>query len=144
MISIKSSQIVNASASEVFEAIENVQKLVRFKREIKNFKLVRNETGLQLFDVPLRFLGISFETRLKYTTIPGKYAELKKIKGKLKEYTCTYTVKESLGKTEVFIDLRIKLPYLLFGFILALLSLPIYRFRLKRELRLLRKYFNEK
>ncbi|MCX7679608.1 MAG: hypothetical protein N2316_10370 [Spirochaetes bacterium] len=144
MVSIKKSLNVRASSADVFDAIENVQKLARFKREIKNFKLVRDETGLQLLDVQLRFLGIAFSERLKYTTIPRKYAELKGIKGKLKEYTCAYTILERQFETEVVVSLAIRFPYLLFGFIFSLFAWPLCALRVKKELSLLRKYFKEK
>jgi len=128
----------------VFEAIESVQKLARFKREISDFRLARDETGLQIIDTALRFIILKFDTRLKYTTMPNRHAELKKLKGRLKEYQCTYTITEKGNDTEITARLIIKLPFGPIGFLISLLARPLYSFRLKRELTLLKKNINER
>ncbi len=141
MISILTSKTIPAPARDVFESIETVQKLARFKREISNFRLARDEMGLQIIDITLHFILMQFDSRLKYTSLPHRHAELKILKGRLKEYVCTYTIAEEGTATNITAKLTIKLPYGPIGFLVGCIARPLYAYRLKRELRLLWKNF---
>lgn len=144
MISIIKSKTISAPARDVFESIESVQKLSRFKREISNFRLARDETGLQIIDITLGFIIMQFESRLKYTSVPHRYAELKILKGRLKDYSCAYTIVEKGTTTDINVKLNIKLPYGPLGFLVAGIARPLYAYRLKRELTLLGKNFKQR
>lgn len=144
MISIIKSKTIPLPARDVFESIESVQKLARFKREISNYRLARDETGLQIIDTNLGFIIMHFDTRLKYTTIPYHHAELKNLKGRLKEYSCIYTIANKRTETEITAHLNIKLPYGPFGFLVGFIAKPLYSYRLSRELSLLGKNLKER
>lgn len=141
MISIIISKTIPVSARDVFDSIESVQKLSRFKREISNFKLARDETGLQIIDIALHFILMQFDCRLKYTSVPYRHAELKILKGRLKEYLCTYTIADEGTNTTITAKLNIKLPYGPLGFLVGCIARPLYAYRLKRELILLGRNF---
>ncbi len=144
MISIIKTKTIPAPARDVFESIESVQKLAQFKREISNFRLARNETGLQIIDITLDFIIMQFDSRLKYTSVPHRYAELKILKGKLKSYSCAYSIIEKGTTTDISVKLNITLPYGPFGFLVACIAKPLYAYRLTRELTLLGKKFKER
>ncbi len=137
MISLTASKKFRHTEQEIFEAIDNVRKLGRIKRELGEFTVARSETGLQIIDTRFSFIVMKFDSRLTYVTRPNQFAELKQIKGKLKKYTCTYTLRDEDLECEVIVNLSIKLPYGPLGFITALLAKPLYAFRLGRELRAL-------
>lgn len=139
MISLTASRKFRHGKQELFEAIDNIQKLGRVKKDLGNYSVARNETGLQIIDTSFSFLIMKFSTRLKYTARPDRYTELRQIKGRLKEYACTYDIREEGIESEVIITLSIKLPYGPIGFLLGLINKPIYGFRLRRELKTLEK-----
>lgn len=139
MISLTASRKYRHTRQELFEAIDSVQKLARVKRELGSFSVARNETGLQIIDAQFGFIVMKFESRLRYTSMPDRLTELKQIKGRLKEYVCTYTIREEGSETEVIINLSIRLPYGPVGFLVSLLARPLYAYRLGRELKLLDK-----
>lgn len=139
MISLTATRKYRHTRQELFEAIDSIQKLGRIKRELGSFSIARNETGLQIIDARFSFILMKFESRLKYTAIPDRLTELKQIKGRLKEYTCAYTINETGSESDVTISLSIKLPYGPLGFLVSLLARPLYAYRLGRELKLLDK-----
>ncbi len=55
MIKINVSQSYNSSAAEVFAALDHINKLARVKADLKNYRIARDEEGLQLIDVDVRF-----------------------------------------------------------------------------------------
>lgn len=139
MISLTASRKYRHTRQELFEAIDSVQKLARIKRELENFRVARSETGLQIIDARFGFIVVRFDTRLRYATWPDRSTELKQIKGRMKQYLCTYTIREEGSECEVIINLSIKLPYGPVGFLVSLLARPLYAWRIGHELKLLDK-----
>jgi hypothetical protein len=143
MISLTESRKYRHTQQELFDAIDSIQKLGRIKRELGSFSIARNETGLQIIDARFSFILMKFDSRLKYTAIPDRLTELKQIKGSLKEYSCSYTIREIGSESEVAISLSIKLPYGPLGFLVSLMARPLYAYRLGRELKLLGKLLDK-
>ncbi len=137
MVKVALSQSYSHKAGQVFEAINHINKLARIKTDIKSYRIARDEEGLQLIDVNVRFILKNFPLRLKYTAIPHKYCELKMLKGALKQYRYTYTITTDGGTTKVIIECAIKLPFRYF--IVAPLVHAIIKRRIKKELALLGK-----
>ncbi|MEW6525140.1 MAG: hypothetical protein AB1444_00565 [Spirochaetota bacterium] len=137
MIKINVSQSYNSSAAEVFAALDHINKLARVKADLKNYRIARDEEGLQLIDVDVRFIIKRYPLRLKYTAVPFKYCELKMLKGALKQYEYRYTVMEDTVSATVTIECSIRLP--LRYFIVAPLLRAILKRRIKKELTLLGK-----
>lgn len=125
-----------------FSFLEDIHKLAVFKKEIRDYKVARDEEGLQIIDTDYRLPLLRIPTRLKYTTRPEKLAELKQIKGKFKEFLCTYRLEGAGANTELTIDLRVRLPYGPLGFILSPLFKPLMKSRLKNEIRTLEERIN--
>ncbi len=122
---------------EVFSAINHINKLARIKTDIKSYRIARDEEGLQLIDVDVRFILKHFPLRLKYTTVPNKYCELKLLKGALKRYEYRYTITGNDEVTTVAIECSMRLPFRYF--IVAPLVRAIIKRRIKKELTLLGK-----
>ncbi len=127
--------------SNLFRLIEDIEMLSLIKKEIGRYTLARNEPGLQIVDTTLKFpFFIRLRSRLKYTTIPGRRAELKQIKGFLKSFECGYALEDAGEGTSVIVQCAIKFPYGIIGYFFSLIYAPLVSFRLSRELRLMEKY----
>jgi hypothetical protein len=134
MIEIFAVKTYDCVRQDVFNVIDDIHKLTGIRRDIGDYKIAREEHGLQIIDTAIRILFIRFPSRLKYTAMPGRYTELKQIKGSFKIYECTYSLKESAGKTDLSVKLRIQLPYGPIGYVISLMYSPIVRHRVQREL----------
>ena len=137
MINVKLTKTYFRSAADIFNAINHINKLARLKTDIHNYRIARDEEGLQLIDVDIRFIVKRFPVRLKYTAVPQKYCELKILKGNLKQYEYRYTVTGDSVSATVTAQCTIKLPFRYF--IVALLVRAIIKRRIKKELTLLEK-----
>ncbi len=134
MIEFWFSRSLLCTSAEVFEQIDNVRSLSRIKKGIRNFRIARDEAGLQIVDVIFGFPYCNMMSRLRYATHPEKSCELKQIKGSFKEYVCLYTLKQSGLYTELTVYLKIKFPYGPFGFLISKMLMPIVSLQLKSEL----------
>jgi len=134
MIEFQFSRSLFYTSAEVFEQIDNVRRLSRIKKEIRNYRIARDEAGLQIIDVIFGFPYFNMMSRLRYVTHPEKFCELKQIKGSFKEYLCLYTLKQSGLYTELMVYLKIKFPYGPLGFLISKMLMPIISLQLKREL----------
>ncbi|MEJ5361070.1 MAG: SRPBCC family protein [Spirochaetota bacterium] len=137
MTKVVQSQSFNCSAAEVFAALDHINKLARLKTDLRSYRIARDEEGLQLIDVNVRFFIKRYPLRLKYTAVPNKYCELKMLKGALKHYEYRYTVMGDNASATVTVECSIKLPFRYF--IVAPLLRAILNGRIKKELSLLKK-----
>jgi len=142
MIKVTISRTFPLPIDEVYSAIDHINKLARLKPAFRNYRIARDEEGLQLIDVDIRFIVKKFPMRFTYTAIPFKYCELKKLKGAIKEYSYTYTFEQSDNKTSVTADCAIVLP--LRYFIVQPFLSAIIKHRLAKELTILEKIVNQK
>ena len=127
--------------SNLFRLIEDIEMLKLIKKEIAGYTLARNEPGLQIIDTVLKFpFFIRLRSRLKFTTMPGRRAELKQIKGSLKGYEVGYALEDAGEGTSVTIRCDYRFPFGIFGYLLSLVCAPFMNLRLSRELRLMEKY----
>jgi len=137
MVKIILSQSYHYPVAKVFSALDHINKLARLKSDLHSYRIARDEEGLQLIDVDIRFLLKRFPLRLKYTAVPQKYCELKMLKGSLKQYEYRYTVKGDSISTTITAQCSIKLPFRYF--IVAPILRAIIKRRIKKELSLLEK-----
>ncbi|MGQ9842620.1 MAG: hypothetical protein ACUVRK_03555 [Spirochaetota bacterium] len=137
MVKVILSQSYHHSVAKVFSTLDHINKLARLKTDLHSYRIARDEEGLQLIDVDIRFILKRFSLRLTYTAVPQKYCELKMLKGSLKQYEYRYTVKNDSVFTTVTVQCIIKLPFRYF--IVAPLVRAIIKSRIKRELSLLEK-----
>ena len=144
MLEINLFKEYNCSKSELFELIDSIQKLSGIKRSLKNYRIARDEPGLQIIDNAFRIAFIKIYSRLRYTTQPDISSDLKQIKGGFKEYYCLYSLKTEGELTRLDIQLRIKLPYGPIGFIVRKLINPFYKIRLNKEMKAIKKLLNKK
>jgi len=137
MVKVILSQSYHYPLAKVFSALDHINKLARLKSDLHSYRIARDEEGLQLIDVDIRFLLKRFPMRLKYTAVPQKYCELKILKGNLKQYEYRYTVTGDSVSATVTAQCTIKLPFRYF--IVAPLVRAIIKRRIKKELTLLEK-----
>ena len=137
MIKVILSQNFNASAAEDFAALDHINKLARLKTDLRSYRIARDEEGLQLIDVDVRFIVKQFPLRLKYTAVPNKYCELKMLKGALKQYEYRYTVMGDNVSATVTVECSIRLPFRYF--LVTPILRAILKRRIKKELLLLEK-----
>lgn len=137
MVKVIESHSYPNKAGEVFSAINHINKLARIKTDIRSYRIARDEEGLQLIDVNVRFILKHFPLRLKYTAVPNKYCELKMLKGALKYYEYRYSITGNGEATMVTIECSVRLPFRYF--IVAPLVGAIIKRRIKKELTLLEK-----
>ena len=142
MIKVTISRTIPFPIDEVYSAIDHINKLARLKPAFRSYRIARDEEGLQLIDVDIRFIVKNFPMRFTYTAIPFKYCELKKLKGAIKEYSYTYTFVKSDNKTDVTVDCSIALP--LRYFIVQPFLSAIIKHRLTKELTILETIVKQK
>ncbi len=125
---------------EIFQYLENIEKLSVIKKDIGPYSIARDEHGLQIIDSVMRFpFFITARGRFKYTTMPGKSAELKLLKGGMRQFICTYSLSDRGGETGIEARLRMSFPYTSPGFVLSFLIAPLMKRRIAREFKLLEK-----
>ncbi|GEM_PF-6643553 len=123
---------------KVFKKIEDVRALAMIKKELAKYSIVRNEAGLQILDAMIHLpLWITVPTRLKYMTQPGKFAELKQIRGGFTTYECAYTLRAAGEFTHVTIRFDIKLAGGLTGSAIQAVLSPFLKKRIEKELTIL-------
>ncbi|MCX8123818.1 MAG: hypothetical protein N3F66_06600 [Spirochaetes bacterium] len=137
MVKVVESHSYPNKAGDVFSAINHINKLARIKTDVQSYRIARDEEGLQLIDVDVRFILKHFPLRLKYTAVPYKYCELKMLKGALKHYEYKYGIADDGISSTVTVECTIKLP--LRYFIVTPLIRAILKRRIKKELTLLGK-----
>lgn len=137
MVKVILSQSYHHPVAKVFSTLDHINKLARLKTDLHSYRIARDEEGLQLIDVDIRFIVKRFPLRLTYTAVPQKYCELKMLKGRLKQYEYRYTVKGDSVLTTVTVQCLIKLPFRYF--IVAPFVRAIIKRRIKKELTLLEK-----
>lgn len=140
MVKLKISKTYPFSINEVFAAIDHINALSRIKPDLKNYRIVRDEEGLQLIDVAVRFLITRFPLRLKYTTVPMKYCELKMLKGNIRGYEYNYTIEKKDSGAMLTVDCSIKLS--LGHLIVQPLIKAIVKSRINKELKRIEKILN--
>jgi hypothetical protein len=140
MIIIKIQKALPFARHTVFGRLEDFESLSRVRGDIGRYRIVRSEPGLQIVDadVLLPFF-IRAPIRLKYTTIPVKYAELKRLKGALSEYECRYSLTDSNGGTMLAMDLSIRFRVGPLEFFISPILRPLMKRRMAREVKLMEK-----
>lgn len=144
MIEIIISNNLPYTPDRVFEQLNTISELAKIKKELGGHHIARDEPGLQIIDNIFWVGFLKINSRLTFTTLSGNICELKQLKGRFKEYRCTYTVQNHNGSAELEINLRIKLPYGPLGFLLSILVKPFYTFRLNGEFKKLKRLLDEK
>ena len=135
MITARLRTTLSCSPKEAFRHFESVAALGSIKKELIGARIARSEPGLEIADAKLRLpFFIRVSARLKYTTIPEAYAELKQIRGPLAEYRFAYTFREIGGIARIDAEAAIRLPFGPIGFILELAFGPCIRRKMRREL----------
>lgn len=137
MVKVILAQSYQYPVAKVFSALDHIDKLARLKNDLHSYRIARDEEGLQLIDVDIRFILKRFPVRLKYTAVPQKYCELKMLKGSLRQYEYRYTVTGDSISATVTVQCQVRLP--LRYFIVAPLISAIVKRRIKKELTLLEK-----
>lgn len=135
MVKVILSQSYHHPVAKVFSILDHINKLARLKTDLHSYRIARDEEGLQLIDVDIRFILKRFPIRLAYTAVPQKYCELKMLKGSFKQYEYRYTVRGDSVFTTVTVQCTIKLPFKYF--IVAPLVRAIIKRRIEKELTLL-------
>lgn len=135
MIHINITKTFNCTVAELFSLIDSIDRLAQVKKSLSRFTVARSEPGLQIADAVIPNLVMNMNARLKYSTRPDNYAELKQISGDFREYLCTYTIREAGVDTVLDIELRVKFRLGPIGFLRSLPLKPLYRLRIHSELR---------
>jgi len=140
MITVRLRTTLSCSPGEAFGHFESIAALGGLKKELVGARIVRSEPGLEIADAILRLpVFIRAAARLKYTTVPETFAELKQIKGPFAEYRWTYSFGEIGGMARVDTEAMIRLPLGPIGFLLGLAIGPGIRGKMRRELKTLEK-----
>jgi hypothetical protein len=93
---------------------------------------------LQIVDADMLFpFFIRAPIRLKYSTIPAQYAELKRLKGALSEYECRYSLTDSNGGTMLAMDLSVRFHAGPLEFLISPLLRPLMKRRMAKEVKLM-------
>ncbi len=143
MIKLSLIQTYNCPPEDVYGRIDSIEKLLSIKKHVKRHKIARSESGLQIIDASVRTLVGSVESRMKYTTRPEKYTELKQISGGFREFEYRYSLKDTGSGTELRIDARIRFRYWPYGFLKSVFLKPLFAARTRRELRSIGKIIRE-
>lgn len=138
MIAIVLKEMYQCDGAQVYSLIEDFQKIARIKPDFRNYRIARNDPGLQIADTTVKILIFKSSTRLRYATIPERSGELKQVSGSFKEYQCRYNINEKSDYTELVISLRIRFRFWPIGFVRSLILKPLFRTRLSQELRTLK------
>ncbi|HSV96716.1 MAG TPA: SRPBCC family protein [Spirochaetota bacterium] len=140
MIKARLRTTLSCSPKEAFRHFESIASLGALKKELLGARIARREPGLEIADAHLRFPFFKHAAaRLKYTTVPETYAELKQIKGPLSEYRWAFSFSGIGGNTRVDVEVAIRLPLGPMGFILGLVIGPFIKRKMRRELTTLEK-----
>ncbi len=143
MIKLSLAQSYQCPPEDVFGRIDSIEKLLAIKKHVKRHRIARSEAGLQIVDASVRTLIGSVESRMKYTTRPEKYTELKQISGGFREFECRYSLKDAGTSTELRIDVMIRFRYWPYGFLKSVFLKPLFAARTRRELRSIGKIIRE-
>ncbi len=143
MIRITLARSYHCDRDVLFNIISDIHKLSNIKKDIRGYKVVRDELGLQIVDVNYNLFLMQVNTRLSYITRPGMLAELKQIKGNFESFYCNYHIKDSGEGSILEIDLSLKLPYGPLGFIISKIKMINIRMNLTKELRSIEKLIKE-
>ncbi len=135
MIKARLRTTLSCSPKEAFRHFENVAALVALKKELLGARIARSEPGLEIVDAVLRLpFFMRMSARLKYTTVPETFAELKQIKGPLPEYRWAFSFSEIGGNARIEVEAVIRLPLGPIGFMLGLIISPGIKRKMRREL----------